>query len=782
MPGWENMIDVMRVLNLLLPLLMRYGLVVAFGYASLYLWLLAGIDAPGNWSRFYAFAIPVCYALFSTAHLFAQRINGEHQAAFRRWQQYDDASYLLLLGFFGIQVSAPALPAPYFWCAALYLLMVLSKAAFWCGGLLEYIAGLAESPDRGVSLKRCHRLLVFTAIAVYALVSWYHQYRFTTTGDEPHYLLITHSLWQDGDTNLLNNYQQGDYASFYWDKLEPAYGDQVNATTIYSYRHKGIFPHTLLPGYVLGGRFGATLQMNIIAALLMGQVFLLAVELFHSLSAAFMTWLVMAFTIPGIVYMGQIYPETLAALLVVWIARRIRNLPQEHIWRNRQFWRNCGVIAGSLLLLGLLKARYLPLVGSLMLFAVIHIVQRKGRLAQKFVFIAGISVLFALLGVIAVAADQYLLGGMFLARISDSRYMSWFLQGYNPLAGVFGLLFDQEYGLLFYTPLYLLALLGIGLLTRADLAQALPLVMIAGVNHLIIACWPLWHAAPTPPVRYLLPTIPVMGIFMAKFWLLPKTNIKYALAGILMIWSALAAWTMTLNPWWRYNWADGTNNFLEELLSLRLSIDLVRMFPSYMRPTDHIVHTTAAFLFLIGAMIAIYRQEAFHRPSAYAPGAAMAFVFVMTGMLLFGGLLIAKQLPTREIEAEDRLNIGARDGERIPKALDPWDNQLYLRTWRYFGWKLEANQRMTIFPKLARPNVTIKIKARSAIAHKSPDGAPILHLLSKSESLASVKLTSAAWQTYTVPLLMSTLRPELTVIAETANAKDAIIIDKFRFE
>lgn len=764
-----------------MPLFVRYAAAGAFGYASEYLWTLARIDAPGNLSRFYLAAIPVCYVLFSTAYAIMLRRGGGEQAAFCRCRDYDDATYLLLLGFLGIEIIAPALPAPYLVCSAFYLIMVCGKAAIWCGGLLRCIAALPESGGAAAS-QRLHRMLVITAVGVYALISWYHQYRFTTTGDEPHYLLITHSLWHDGDTNLFNNYQQKDYASFYWDELRPAFGDQVNETTIYSYRHKGVYPHTLLPGYVLGGRFGATLQMNLIAALLMGQVFLLAVELFHSLRAAFMTWLAMAFTIPLVVYMGQIYPETLAALLAIWIVRRIRNLPEENIWRNRRIWRDCALLAGSLLLLVLLKTRYLPLAGTLIVFFLIRILQRKSRLTQKLLFAAGMAGVFILLGLVAVLADRCLLGGMFLARISDSRYMSWIMKGYNPLSGLFGLLFDQEYGLLFYAPIYLLAFIGVGLLSRADLAQTLPLLIIVGINHLVIALWPLWHAAPTPPARYLLPVIPLVGVCMAAFWKLPNSAVKSGIAGVSAFWSACAAWTMTLNPWWRYNWADGTNNFLEELLSSRLSIDLVRIFPSYMRPTDHIVGMTAACLAAIGGLIAVCRRERFRQPQTPSLETALPLAFVATAALLFGGGLVAKQLPTLVIEAEDRLNIGARDGQRVPSALDPWDNQQYLRDYRYFGWRLEANQRMTIFPKLPRPSVTITIYARSRVHHKTPENLPILHILSKTEHLASLNISSSDWQPYAVPLLMNMRRPELTFKAETPDPRDGVIIDKFRFQ
>ena len=142
----------------------------------------------------------------------------------------------------------------------------------------------------------------------------------------------------------------------------------MSETEIYSYRHKGGFPHTLLPGYVLGGQFGAVLQINLITALLMLQVFLLAYELFHSLMASFLTWICMAFSIPIVIYMGQIYPEPLAALLTIWAVRRIRMFQLPETLRERSFWKNSVILGVCLLCIVLLKTRYLPIAATLALF------------------------------------------------------------------------------------------------------------------------------------------------------------------------------------------------------------------------------------------------------------------------------------------------------------------------------------------------------------------------------------------------------------------------------
>jgi hypothetical protein len=42
----------------------------------------------------------------------------------------------------------------------------------------------------------------------------------STTGNEPYYLLVRHSLLPDADlVDLANNFAAGDYAPFYWGTL-----------------------------------------------------------------------------------------------------------------------------------------------------------------------------------------------------------------------------------------------------------------------------------------------------------------------------------------------------------------------------------------------------------------------------------------------------------------------------------------------------------------------------------------------------------------------------------
>ncbi len=789
-----------------LSLLFRYGTLAFLGFCISSLWNICHLDYYQSWGKFYVLWIPMVYAAFSTGYMLiaeycppktlSSDIRGRLDKRFARFLHYDDYTYLLCLWFLGLEISAPYVKDVYFLLSLSYLALIVLKTALFLTYLSEYICQVSGQDSQRTRVALPVQIsLLLTAIVVYTLISAYHIRRATTTGDEPHYLLITHSLWHDHDTNLYNNYNNRDYESFYWHELKPTWGDQVSETEIYSYRHKGAFPPTLIPGYVLGGRFGATLQMNIITALLMLQVFLLSYELFQSLIASFAAWVCVAFTIPIIIYMGQVYPETLAALLTLWTLRRIRMLYPEEVFNNKGFWINCAAIGITLIVLVFLKTRYVPLVGTLVLFLIYHLFQ--GRVLSKHLFrtILGMALLLFFSSLVVFLGDKYLLDSMLWDRMADLKFMAWFFKGYNPLFGFLGLMFDQEYGLFPYTPLYILAFVGIGFLSRKELSKTVPLLMIVGLNYLVICLWPLWHAAPTPACRYILPVLPVLGVFLAKFFDQKSEFTKPVVLGLCSIWSFLSASIVTINPWWRYNWADGTNNFLE-MLSLRLSMNLTKIFPSWIRVSPLSPYYTIAGIAVIGLAIYFGRLEArssgkfLKNLTSEFKGLLILVIFVC---LSFGGLLMGKILPTSVLEAEDRLDLQANGGEKVPSTNDPWDNQHYLRQWKYYGWKLNPGDRLRSHPKLSpmlpSPKAASKgewelqiyARAEESDDKKSENDSIMLVLLNGNE-MGRLTVSSTGWETYNFTLHVDESRPLLEIIHQNPLAPQrALIIDKLRF-
>ena len=65
-------------------------------------------------------------------------------------------------------------------------------------------------------------------------------------GDEPHYLVITHSLLADHDLDIANNHEHRDYKAFYPGELRPDYLQRSQSGQIYSIHAPGL-PLVLVP-------------------------------------------------------------------------------------------------------------------------------------------------------------------------------------------------------------------------------------------------------------------------------------------------------------------------------------------------------------------------------------------------------------------------------------------------------------------------------------------------------------------------------------------------------
>lgn len=73
------------------------------------------------------------------------------------------------------------------------------------------------------------------------------------TGDEPHYLILTQSLLNDGDLRIENNHAQRDYEEYYPADLRPHSQRLGRDGQIYSIHAPGL-PALLVPAFAAGGR------------------------------------------------------------------------------------------------------------------------------------------------------------------------------------------------------------------------------------------------------------------------------------------------------------------------------------------------------------------------------------------------------------------------------------------------------------------------------------------------------------------------------------------------
>jgi hypothetical protein len=160
----------------------------------------------------------------------------------------------------------------------------------------------------------------------------------TFAGDEPHYLLITHSLLKDGDFDLKNNYASQDYKTYMDTPGGIAPHTAPGTEGRLSFHSPGIsillFPFYGL-GSLLGGkwlilfiRFG----MSLFAALLGLQVYLYVLEAWRKEKAALWIWFLSSFTAPVLFYGLHVYGELVVALIGFTVFRFFKFRKSFKVW------------------------------------------------------------------------------------------------------------------------------------------------------------------------------------------------------------------------------------------------------------------------------------------------------------------------------------------------------------------------------------------------------------------------------------------------------------------
>jgi len=198
-------------------------------------------------------------------------------------------------------------------------------------------------------LKRKLLILFLVAFLVYHLCALcYVSKGLSYAGDEPYYLMTTHSLYQDGDINLAKNYTDHDYFHFYPKELYPklrlrAYARSGRKGTDYMWpvNQPGVSV-LMLPYYWLSQQFqGRTLlyiikvSLSIWAVLLGLQIYLFAGEFWKNEKIALLLWFLYSFSAPILFYAIHLYPEVPIALFSLFVFRKVRSK------KNLSFFHYC---------------------------------------------------------------------------------------------------------------------------------------------------------------------------------------------------------------------------------------------------------------------------------------------------------------------------------------------------------------------------------------------------------------------------------------------------------
>ncbi len=332
------------------------------------------------------------------------------------------------------------------------------------------------------------------------------------SGDEPHYLVIAQSLWRDGDLKIENNHARGDYREFYPEDLEPHYLTRGSDGEIYSIHPIGISV-ILAPVYALGGYKGAVWFLIALGALAAAIAWRWTVSTLNAPGAATFAWAAIALSAPFMFNTFTVYPEIAAALavMIAFVVTQRSTVAHSGIGtldRRRPRHRVAAVAEHEI------RAD----VGSAAARRGFPSRQKGTCLIWKR---CRNSKIWAVGGIYAISLAAWF--AFFYAIWGTPLPMAPYgsLVQTTPLNlrfGAPGLLFDQEYGLVAYAPVYILAATGLYQLWRAggDLRrQALEITFIFAALLLMVGAFGIWWGGTSAPARPIASGLPLLMLPIA---------------------------------------------------------------------------------------------------------------------------------------------------------------------------------------------------------------------------------------------------------------------------
>jgi hypothetical protein len=430
--------------------------------------------------------------------------------------------------------------------------------------------------ERNQSAFFLRRAIFSCSLIIYAAITPWVAVACWPDADEPHYLLLTHSLVKDHDFDLANNYSNSDYKAFYPSDLPYPHAIPNRRGELVPIHDIGI-SMLLVPGYALGGRTGAMLEESFIGAALAVGLFQMALALGSSVQGALLCWALFSFVSPLVVYASQIYPECTGAALTIWGL-----IAFAHFLNTQRI--SALVLAGvcfSPLLW--LSVRYVFILGPICAVIGLYLLAYVRPLHKAFGAVSAVAVPIAI-SLLIFSVFDHRWYGTWLPNAGYVLYVptmgkSLFDAAHVP-AGMLGLIFDRAFGLLPTAPIYVIALAGVwkalrrfSVLVLTLLVPLLALFCFAAINR-------YWYGGWAPPPRYIFVAVALLVPFAG----LVLTDLKSkVIVTVLAAWSCAVAIAYSAFPLTRYTYWDVNPGALSQFMSRKLGFNFGYAFPSFIR-------------------------------------------------------------------------------------------------------------------------------------------------------------------------------------------------------
>lgn len=427
---------------------------------------------------------------------------------------------LALLGRMSAARSSPLLLAGLLWLpwlpirvpAAFLIWIGPAEIAIWCvivAGLLLDMARFARGPlvSRLTRPPAAPLAAALFAVACYAATAVSVSDR-VPAGDEPHYLIITQSLWLDGDLRIENNHLRDDYLPYYpFELRRPDFMRRGTDGQIYSVHMPGLSA-LLLPTFTLAGYGGALACLVLLSAAGGAMAWHSAWLLTRDAGAAWIAWAGVALSTPILFHSFTVYPDPVGAaftMFVVWWL--VQTETGRDVWHVR--WM--ASVGAALATLPWLHTRFAIVAAALGLAIVLRVVQHPSRLRLGAAFVA-----------IPAVAMLAWFGYFWSLYGRPDPSLPYNGLGQNRLAtlapGLPGLLIDQQFGLLSAAPVYAAALMGLVPCCQRARRLTIELCLLGLVYLLAVGSYAMWWAGLSAPARFLLVLLWPAVLPIALLW------------------------------------------------------------------------------------------------------------------------------------------------------------------------------------------------------------------------------------------------------------------------
>ncbi len=579
-------------------------------------------------------------------------------------------------------------------------------------------------------------------------------------GDEPHYLVITQSLWLDGDLRIENNHERRDYAQYTWRELTPDHVNRGQDGEIYSIHAPGVAV-LVLPGFVLFGLVGAQLTILLCLVGTSMLVWRVAWTATDDAGAAWFAWAGVMGSVTTVLLGVMVFPDSPAALgsaaAAWWLVSFARGGERERVWP---------LVAVSMTLAALpwLHTRFAVLSALLGLAIVVALWTDRGMKVG-----ATVSRVGAFLAVPIVSAASWFLSFWLIYGTVDPRAPYTGAESLRDWiwGAVVGLFADQQFGLFVFAPVLVAALVGACRGPSRSLRWVCVAVAVTMVGYIAaVASYHMWWAGlPGLPARFLTATLPLLAVPLATGWARATSAGRAVLLAMLGMSGLITAVVIGVDHGaFAFNLRDGQARWLEWLGPV---VNLPRAWPSFFWGTqgEFLTHT-AVFAAVWGVGWLVLRVYVRRHMERAVVGRIAVAAWLLIGVM--GGA-----------EAGWRLNgVSGLDPGRSQLAAHGADHAVRIASMTVSRFRNSGT--LAIRPDEAplsdRPVAWVMLAGPVPAGHYRVElEAPVAHNLTLTARIGRSRMPLAAWSLFpgSVPEMTFTLPVGAAVLALEADSPES---------